>query len=148
MEWTNAEQAWRLLSSAGFGFLLGVYYELFRFGRRLFAVKTVGTFVLDTLWCVTAAFATFLFDLVLSGGQLRGYLFLGCAVGFAAYSVTVGQLVSRVTGGAVRLLRRAGRWFDRGWQRLADGAERVAAETGRFFTQKARIFTRIFQKKS
>lgn len=148
MEWTNAEQAWRLLSSAGFGFLLGAYYELFRFVRRLFATKAIGTFALDMVWCVTAALSTFLFDLVLSGGQLRGYLFFGCAVGFSVYLVTIGQLVSRVTDGAVRALRRAGRWLDHIRKRISDKVERIATQIGKFFAQKARIFTRFFRKKS
>ena len=148
MEWTNAEQIQRLVLSAGFGVLLGIYYELFRFIRQWFRPRAVGTFLLDVLWCVTAALATFLFDLVLSGGQLRGYLFVGIAVGFTVYLLTVGQLVSRVSGGLIRRVRRVWCAVMRPVHALVTRIERAAAAICAFFVQKARIFGRFFRKKS
>lgn len=148
MEWTNAEQVRALVLSGGFGFLLGVYYELFRLARLLFRFGKIGVFVQDVTFGITAALATFLFDLCLSGGMLRGYLFIGLAVGFAVYYFTIGQIVFTVSARLVRGIRKAVAAVTRPIGAAFQRIERGIAQTGANFVEKTRGLMRIFQKKS
>ena len=141
MEWTNAEQLRRLLSAAGFGFLMGVYYELFRFTRRLFGLKKRAVFLQDAVFGITAAPLTVLFDLWLSGGTLRGYLFVGTAVGMTVYLGTVGRLISRVTARAAAALRKA-------VQAIVQAVSAIGSRVQQRLVQKAKGICRFFRKKS
>lgn len=107
MEWTNAEQIYRTLLSGGFGFLLGCYYELFRFFRLMFRSTARAIVWQDLLFFTTASVATFLFDLYLTGGMLRLYLFAGMAIGFAAYYFTVGRWIFSLSGRLIEGIRTA-----------------------------------------
>ena len=107
MDVTNMGQVYQALLSAGFGFVLGVYYELFRFLRKLFGSRAASVIGQDLLFFTTASCATYLFDLYLTGGMLRWYLFVGIAIGFSVYYATVG-----------RLLFAASSWVAGVWHRL------------------------------
>lgn len=64
------------------GFLLGAYYDVFRLLRVMLPCRRWTVFVQDVVFFVTAAVITFLFDLTLTGGLLRFYLFVGWRRGF------------------------------------------------------------------
>ncbi len=146
MEWTNASQLHGLLLSGGFGFLLGIYYELFRWMRRLFRSQKGAIFVQDILFCVTASIATFLFDLYLSGGQLRLYLFIGLAVGFAVYYGTLGRFVLAISDRLVSVLRTVFAAVMRPFSALACWGERIGARVWSFLAEKTRGLKRFFSK--
>lgn len=93
MEWSNSGQLYNLFLSCGFGFLVGAYYDVFRVIRLMLPCRRGAVFFQDVFFFVTFAAATFLFDLTLTGGQLRFYLFIGMGAGFAAYHFTLGRFV-------------------------------------------------------
>jgi spore cortex biosynthesis protein YabQ len=95
VEITLQEQMHHFFLSCGMGFLLGLYYELFRIPRLILSSGRRSVFIQDVLFCLSAAVLTFLFSLAVMDGRLRFYLFLGEAIGFAAYYFTIGRLVVR-----------------------------------------------------
>lgn len=147
MEWTNVGQLYQLLLSAGFGFALGVYYELFRFIRRLFDSRTVSVIGQDLVFFTTASCGTYLFDLYLTGGMLRWYLFVGLIVGFWVYYVTVGRLLSAafswIAGWLRQLLAAAGRAVSR----LAAALNKKMAPHKRQIIKKYQQLRDFFSKK-
>lgn len=92
--------------AVGFGFCLGLLYDLFRAVRRLFSDGKRAFFVSDVLFAFCAAFFTFLFALAVHGGSVRGYVLFGEGLGFLVYCFTAGALVARALDLAVRALRR------------------------------------------
>lgn len=105
MEFTINDQIRELFLSCGMGFILGFYYEIFRVPRLVLRSGKKALFFQDFFFCLSAAVITFLFSLAVMDGRLRLYLFLGEAIGFAAYYFTVGRLVVRFSVTAVNFVR-------------------------------------------
>ncbi len=111
MEWTNGSQVYDLLLSCGLGFLLGAYYDVFRVLRLALKSGKRAIFFQDVFFFASAAVITFLFALAVTDGQLRFYVFLGEGAGFAAYYFTIGRMVMRFAGVAIRAVLRAWKLF-------------------------------------
>ncbi|MCI9415310.1 MAG: hypothetical protein HFJ79_09075 [Clostridiales bacterium] len=104
MELTNGSQFYNLFLSCGLGFLLGVYYDVFRVARLALRSGKRSIFFQDLFFFASSAVITFLFALAVTAGQLRLYIFLGSAAGFAAYYFTLGRVVMKFAGTAIRLI--------------------------------------------
>lgn len=109
--------------AVGFGFCLGILYDVLRAVRRLFFGATRAFLASDVLFAFCAAFLTFLFALAVHGGSVRGYVLFGEGLGFLVYYFTAGVFVMRVLDAAVRLLRRffrtVFRWFAAPFKRFS-----------------------------
>lgn len=98
MKTTVVEQLQQFFYSCGLGFILGLYYDVFRVMRLVMRPGKIAIFVQDMVFFVTAAVITFLFALAEIDGQLQIYLFLGEIIGFIAYYLTIGRVVMRFAG--------------------------------------------------
>jgi spore cortex biosynthesis protein YabQ len=63
-------------------------------------------FFQDMLFFTSSAAVTFLFALAINGGELRMYIFLGSAIGFTAYYLTIGRVVMRFAGAVAAVILR------------------------------------------
>ena len=114
------------LWGVGWGLCLGAAFGLYGFLRLIFCPGRVLAFAADVLFCAAAGVATFLFDLGLTGGRLRGYWLLGVAVGFIADRVTVGRWLSPIARRSAAGLRRIGGQADR---RITAAAAKIGRVT-------------------
>ncbi len=113
MGFTNAEQVYELFLSGGMGFLLGVYYDVFRIVRRLLRPSKITVFFQDCFFFSTAAVLVFLFSLSMTDGIVRWYVLFGVFCGFMSYRYTVGRglmrcilTVCRISSRVYRALQR------------------------------------------
>lgn len=106
MEISVAQQFQQFFLSCGLGFLLGVYYDIYRVIRLVLHSKKGAVFVQDMLFFLTSAVITFLFSLAVMDGHLRFYLFLGEGIGFFAYYHTIGRLVMKFAGAVIAVVVR------------------------------------------
>lgn len=90
------EQAKIFLLSLGFGFFIGILYDVIRLVRMLFGNGKKSFLVLDVFYMLFAATLTFLFLLTQTGGSVRAYVLLGELLGFFIYFVTLGTLIAAV----------------------------------------------------
>lgn len=88
-----AAQTKSFLLSLGFGFLMGVLYDVFRLVRISLTKGKRMQIPFDVLYCITLAFFTFLFIMIVNEGEFRFYLLLGEGVGFSVYVLTLGTVV-------------------------------------------------------
>ncbi|MDD2362450.1 MAG: spore cortex biosynthesis protein YabQ [Oscillospiraceae bacterium] len=95
MDISSSAQIHQLFLSCGLGFLLGVYYDVFRVTRLIVHSGARSVFIQDLLFFLSSAVVTFLFALAVMDGRLRFYLFFGEIIGFASYYFTIGRLVMR-----------------------------------------------------
>lgn len=93
---TNSGRLYEMFLFGGLGFLLGLYYDAFRVARVMMHSGKRVIFVQDVFYCLSCALVFFLFTVSVNGGRLRWYLFLGTALGLAAYRMTVGRFVVRI----------------------------------------------------
>ncbi|MCL2446025.1 MAG: spore cortex biosynthesis protein YabQ [Oscillospiraceae bacterium] len=91
------DQTRLFFASLGFGFVLGVLYEMLRFVRRLLRPQASWGYLLaqDLLYAAVCTVLAFYFFLGIGDGLLRGYTILGMLLGWALYMLTLGQLLSR-----------------------------------------------------
>ena len=101
-----AEQTQLFLYAFGFGFVLGIIYDIFRIVRLIFSGGRGAVFVADILYLAVCAVLTFSFVLTLSSGVLRGYILAGEILGWLVYYFSLGLLCVKVSNRVIRLGRR------------------------------------------
>ncbi len=92
--------------SLGFGFLLGVLYDVFRTVRLIVSGGERFVFVMDFLYFAACGVLSFFFLLVTDEGRLRIYTLAGEMLGWMIYYFSFGAVAVRVTSAVARLFRR------------------------------------------
>lgn len=121
--------------SLGFGFLIGIFYDVLRLFRLLCSNSKKVFMVFDLLYTLAAAIATFLFLLTVTGGSVRAYVLLGELLGFLIYFVTLGTLLSTFFERIVACLKRVISKISKGCKRLF---HRMFAPFRRHFLKNAK----------
>ena len=96
----------RFFYSLGFGFLLGILYDVFRIVRLAVSNAKPFVAVMDFLYFVVCGILSFFFVLVTDEGNLRIYTVLGEALGWMIYYFSFGVIAMKVTSIAVNGIRR------------------------------------------
>jgi len=102
-----ADQTRLFLFSLGFGFALGILYDLFRV-LRLLTDKNgrVALLTQDILYALCCTGLSFFFFLALGDGTVRLYLLGGEILGWLVYYLSFGTVALRLSEWLVRWLRR------------------------------------------
>ncbi len=103
---SGSQQIRIFLYALGFGFFIGVLYDLFRALRLMLTNGRKAFIVSDILFSLAAGFFTFLFALSRLDGNIRGYVLMGELLGFLIYSVSFGVFFSRLTDRIIRTVYR------------------------------------------
>lgn len=91
------QQAQGFLLSLGFGFLMGVLYDLLRLIRISISKSKAVTIIMDILYCIALCFCFFLFCLTVNQGEIRLYLLSGTLSGFCVYYFSLGLIVLSIS---------------------------------------------------
>ncbi|MCL2531670.1 MAG: spore cortex biosynthesis protein YabQ [Oscillospiraceae bacterium] len=126
------DQTRLFFASLGFGFVLGLLYELLRFVRHLLRPQASWGYLLaqDLLYTAGCTVLAFYFFLGIGDGLLRGYIIVGMLLGWALYMLTLGQL-----------LGRAGQWLARNLHRALRKTARGVAKPARVVWKKRSVVT-------
>jgi spore cortex biosynthesis protein YabQ len=102
-----AAQTRQFLLCLGFGFALGVVYDVFRVLRLLINRRgALALAVQDVLYCLLCTALSFFFFLSTGDGVLRFYSLLGEIIGWLIYYVSLGTVVLRCSEWVVKQLRK------------------------------------------
>ena len=93
---TIAEQAKIFFYSCGFGFLLGVLFDVFELAGDFFPKRKISFFVRDIAYMVICTFLMFLFNLAVGNGTFRLYIYASSAMGWVIYYVSVGSFTKGI----------------------------------------------------
>lgn len=88
-----ASQTKGFLFSLGFGFMMGMLYDVFRLMRVSISRGKKLQIIFDITYFILLAFLTFIFFITINEGEIRIYLLLGEAIGIAVYSLSLGTIV-------------------------------------------------------
>lgn len=99
---STADQISLLLQSFGFGFLLGILYELLRGIRIALGTKGYRLLLWDFVYSVACFLPAFIFFMAVHEGKLRLFALTAVAGGWATERLTLGYYWGRV----VRLCKR------------------------------------------
>lgn len=82
-----------LFASVLLGFLIGLYYEIFRFIRLSFHHSSLLIGIEDLFFFLPVTFIFLFFCYAFSSGLIRWFALLGTALGFFIYLLTLGKLL-------------------------------------------------------
>lgn len=86
-------QATTFLFSVILGLGLSFLYDIFKIIRRVKKPKAITVFILDVLYFLIITVIFFCFFLLRTNGELRGFCFVGAAIGFALFSLTFSKVL-------------------------------------------------------
>ena len=103
---TVGRQVLQFLGTCGLGFLLGLYYEVFR-SIRLWSPPSVGVCIFqDIFFCLSSALVTFFAFLGLADGNMYPYLFIGEGLGFFVFYGSLGNIIHKIFVWVLRFFTR------------------------------------------
>ena len=97
-------QTQMFLFSCGYGFLLGLLYEVFRILRMAFLKSSLMVFCQDVLYFLLCGILTFLFCLIMNYGEIRGYILIGEILGWIIYYFSIGKILFRANNKIINYL--------------------------------------------
>ena len=108
-----ARQTYAFFVSVGFGFALGIVYDIFFVIRNTLSKRRWITLVCDIVFTVSASVLSFLLLLVITDGLVRGYAVIGELLGFFVYYFSLGVFIVKICGKITDILRVVFRFFKR-----------------------------------
>lgn len=92
--------------SLGFGFLLGILYDLFRTVRTVISNSRGFVFFMDLLYFTVCAFLIFCFNMVVDSGHIRIYIALGELLGWLIYYFSFGAIAIKAGNAVSAFIKR------------------------------------------
>ncbi len=113
-----SEQTEIFFLSLGFGFLLGIVYDIFRTLRLIISRSAIFTVFMDILYFVLCAVLIFSFNLVVDSGKIRIYVLLGDVLGWLIYYFSLGEISVKVSNKIISSFRKLFRSVSKPFLRL------------------------------
>ncbi len=102
----HSQQLFIFFCSLGLGFIIGIFYDIFR-GIRLSVSKGKAAIVVfDILFFIFSGILTYLFILAFNKGELRFYIFFGELTGAVFYYFSFGIVAIKLTDAFTGFLRK------------------------------------------
>lgn len=92
--------------SLGFGFMLGILYDVFRTLRLIISKSKAFAFLSDIIYFPLGSFLTFCFIMVVDSGKVRLYVFFGEILGWLIWYFSFGAIALRFTNAVIRIFNR------------------------------------------
>ena len=92
-----ASQTRLFLFAVGFGFILGILYDVFRTLRMIISGSKIFVIFMDILYFAVCGFLIFCFSLVIDYGRIRMFSLAGNALGWLIYYFSFGAIAIKVT---------------------------------------------------
>lgn len=100
------EQARVFLLSLGFGFILGILYDVFRIVRLVVSPGRRIVIIYDVVYVALSAVLSFLFFLAVNDGSVRAFSLFALLLGWLVYYLSLGIFVIKISEALVRFTRR------------------------------------------
>lgn len=92
--------------SLGFGFLLGILYDVFRTLRTVISNSRGFVLFMDLLYFTACAFLIFCFNMVVDSGHIRIYIALGELLGWLIYYFSFGAIAIKAGNAVSAFIKR------------------------------------------
>jgi len=101
-----SDQAVSFLATAAAGAVLGLFYDFFRIFRRVVRHKTAATTIEDAIFWLVSTLLMFIFLLHRNFGEIRGFTFMGMALGAIIYFLTLSPKFTKFAVAVLRPLKK------------------------------------------
>ncbi len=130
------------LLSLGFGFLLGILYDLFRTLRLIISNSSGFTVFADVMYFLVCAFLVFCFNLVVDSGKIRLYVLLGDLLGWLIYYFSFGEISVKLGNKGVTSAKRFCRVISVSFLKFGSRIKRRFGKSASFFQKIIRKFNK------
>ena len=120
------DQTQTFLFSLLLGAIFCLFYDVFRAMRKTGINSFVSVFITDMLFWIISAFATYLFLLSRTNGQLRGYVLLSLTGGFVICRISISNIF-------VKALTFLFTLAFKGFDKINKGANKILGAINAFF---------------
>ena len=93
MEYLQLTSVISLIEALLTGVIMGIYYDIFRFIRRIFKFNSLAVAAQDVIFWATSAVAVFFICIRLNGGFVRIYFVIFAILGWFIYFKTAGKII-------------------------------------------------------
>ena len=102
----SINQIYLLLIFIGSGFLIGIFFDIFRVLRKSFKTPDIITYLEDFLfWIITGIYLIFII-FKFSFGQIRLFMFASLILGFALYILTISKFFIKLNVKIITILKK------------------------------------------
>ena len=147
----NISQLLGFLYSAVLGGIYCIVYDCLRALRKEIKFSTAAVFVSDILYSLFCAVTCFCFLLAVTGGQPRGFVFAGAAVGFLATRLTVSRILFFAFSKVLRGMRFVFKWisviFSRFFTVISAQTEHLGEKVKKIYSLPANTLKKHLKKK-
>lgn len=106
MEYLQITDIFSMFQALLTGIGMGIYYDVFRFFRRIFKFSPFSVAMQDLIFWITSAIPVFFICIKLNGGFLRIYFIIFALAGWFIYFKTTGKLIFMIFDLIVNIFRR------------------------------------------
>lgn len=124
--------------SLGFGFLLGILYDVFRTVRTVISNSRGFVFFMDLLYFTACAFLIFCFNMVVDSGHIRIYIALGELLGWLVYYFSFGVIALRASNAVSACVKRFFKLVFKPFKTIAEKTGRKMRKFGGFCKKNIR----------
>lgn len=111
MEYTHITNLVSLLQALLAGVGMGVYYDCFRFWRRMFQCRWPSVVIQDLIFWLTSAVAVFFVCIRWNGGYIRIYFVIFLMCGWLVYFFTAGKFIFFILDTMINFTNRIFKMF-------------------------------------
>lgn len=86
------------------GILIGFIFDIFRIIRTAYKLNKIYTTISDACFWIIALFIVFMTIYITGDGQIRWFVFLGCAIGFLLYLFSISPLIVKTVVKIIRAI--------------------------------------------
>lgn len=122
MEYTYVTGVASMLQALLAGVAMGIYYDVFRFLRRIFKFDDLSVALQDLLFWITSAVFIFFICLKLNSGFIRIYFVIFTMIGWLCYFMTAGKMIFKIFDGIIKIFNRI---FDTIQRKIISISERI-----------------------
>lgn len=111
MMMSTANQAYVFLATVYGGLVIGLFFDLYRMVRRILRPGKWITGIMDLIFWILVAFFSFLILFNINDGEVRLYSFLGLALGWGLYVLSLSQLIMWVFDSIYKVVAKILGWI-------------------------------------
>ena len=93
------------------GFIIGIVFDFFRIFRKSFKTSDIITYIQDILFWIISGLIILYSLFKFNNGNIRGYIFLGIAIGYLIYYLVFSKIFIRINLYIIKLAKKIVYYF-------------------------------------
>lgn len=88
------------------GGIIGIIFDLFRILRKCFKTSDIITYIHDLMFLLISALILLFSIFIVNNGEIRGYMFLGIALGIVVYLISISKYIINICTKIILFIRK------------------------------------------